>query len=35
MRFLISVIGYQTGGATPDEMAAIDAFNDGLVEEGH
>ena len=35
MRFLISVIGYQTGGATPDEMAAIDAFNDRLVEDGH
>jgi len=34
MRFLISVIDNQTGTATSDEMAAIDAFNDGLRERG-
>ena len=34
MRFLISVIDSQTGTATSDEMAAIDAFNDGLRERG-
>jgi hypothetical protein len=32
MRFLISVIDSATGLATPAEMAAIDAFNDALVE---
>jgi len=34
MRFLLSVIDSQTGTATPDEMTAIDAFNDGLRERG-
>jgi len=34
MRFLISVIDNQTGTAAADEMAAIDAFNDGLRERG-
>jgi hypothetical protein len=34
MRFLISVIDNQTGTASPAEMAAIDAFNDGLRERG-
>ena len=34
MRFLISVIDNQTGTATSDEIAAIDAFNDGLRERG-
>lgn len=34
MRFLISVIDSQTGTATAAEMAAIDAFNDGLRERG-
>jgi hypothetical protein len=35
MRFLISVIDDQTGTATPEEMAAIDAFNDRLQAQGH
>lgn len=35
MRFLISVIDRQTGTADADEMAAIDAFNDGLLANGH
>jgi len=35
MQFLISVIDDQTGSATDDEMAAIDAFNEGLQAEGH
>ena len=30
MQYLVSVIDDQTGSATPDEMAAIDAFNDRL-----
>jgi hypothetical protein len=35
MRFLISVIDDRTGSAAPEEMAAIDAFNDRLQAEGH
>jgi hypothetical protein len=35
MQYLISVIHDQTGLATPDEMAAIDAFNDRLAADGH
>ncbi|MEW9552558.1 YciI family protein [Nonomuraea sp. NPDC050783] len=35
MRYLISVIHDQAGLATPDEHAAIDAFNDRLRTEGH
>lgn len=35
MRYLISVIDTTTGSATAGEMAAIDAFNDGLVADGH
>jgi hypothetical protein len=35
MQYLVSVIFDQAGLATPDEMAAIDAFNDRLVAEGH
>lgn len=35
MRFLIAVIDGATGTATGDEMAAIDAFNDGLRASGH
>jgi hypothetical protein len=35
MHYLISVIDDQTGTATPDEMAAIDSFNDRLVADGH
>ena len=34
MRFLLSVIDATSGSATGDEMAAIDAFNDGLRERG-
>ena len=35
MQYLVSVIDDSTGLATPDEMAAIDAFNDRLQAEGH
>jgi hypothetical protein len=35
MRYLMSVIDTTTGSATGDEMTAIDAFNDGLVPDGH
>jgi len=36
MQYLVSVIFDETDGlATPDEMAAIDAFNDRLQAEGH
>jgi hypothetical protein len=35
MQYLVSVIDDLTNSATPDEMAAIDTFNDGLVAEGH
>ena len=35
MQYLFSVIDDTAGLATPDEMAAIDAFNDRLVAEGH
>ena len=35
MRYLVSVIDDQAGLATPDEMAAINAFNDRLEAEGH
>lgn len=35
MQYLVSVIDDTTGLATPDEMAAIDAFNDRLRAEGH
>jgi hypothetical protein len=35
MQYLVSVIDDKTGSATPDEMAAIDAFNDRLQAEGH
>jgi hypothetical protein len=35
MHYLVSVIDDKTGSATPDEMAAIDAFNDRLEAEGH
>ena len=30
MQYLVSVIDDKTGSATPDEMVAIDAFNDPL-----
>ena len=35
MQYLVSVIDDTAGLATPSEMAAIDAFNDRLVAEGH
>ena len=35
MQFLISVIDDSTGTASADEMAAIDAFNERLMAEGH
>lgn len=35
MKFLISVIDTATNTGSGDEMAAIDAFNDGLVANGH
>jgi len=35
MQFLISVIDDRTGSATPEEMAAIDAFNERLQADGH
>ena len=35
MHYLVSVIDDRTGSATPDEMAAIDAFNDRIRAEGH
>ena len=35
MQFLFSVIDENTGLATPSEMAAIDAFNQRLLAQGH
>ena len=35
MKYLLSVIDENTGLATPDEMAAIDVFNERLQTEGH
>jgi hypothetical protein len=35
MQYLVSVIDDQSNSGTPDEMAAIDVFNDRLVAEGH
>jgi hypothetical protein len=35
MQYLVSVITDTTGLATPDEMAAIDEFNDRLQAQGH
>jgi hypothetical protein len=35
MKYLVSVINDSSDLATPDEMAAIDAFNEGLQAEGH
>ena len=35
MQYLVSVITDTTDLATPDEMAAIDVFNDRLQAEGH
>jgi hypothetical protein len=35
MQYLVSVIDDRTGSATPDEMAAIDAFNDRVQAAGN
>jgi hypothetical protein len=35
MQYLVSVIHDSNELATPDEMAAIDVFNDRLIAEGH
>jgi hypothetical protein len=35
MQYLLSVVHDAPGLATPDEMAAIDVFNDRLDAEGH
>jgi hypothetical protein len=35
MQYLVSVIHDSSELATPDEMAAIDAFNDRIQAEGH
>ena len=35
MQYLVSVIHDRVGLATPDEMAAIDVFNDRLQAEGN
>src|SRR5689334_14434387 len=35
MQYLVSVIDDTPGAATPEEMAAIDVFNEGLQAEGH
>src|SRR4029077_8070517 len=35
MQYLVSVIDDTGGLATPEEMAAIDVFNDRLIAEGH
>jgi hypothetical protein len=35
MQYLVGVIHDKTGLATPDEMAAIDVFNERLQAEGH
>ena len=35
MQYLVSVVDDKTNSATPDEMAAIHAFNERLQAEGH
>jgi hypothetical protein len=35
MQYLVSVIHDSAEFATPDEMAAIDVFNDRVIAEGH
>ncbi|HET6187026.1 MAG TPA: YciI family protein [Trebonia sp.] len=35
MQYLVSVIHDSAELATPDEMAAIDVFNDRVIAEGH
>jgi len=34
MQYLVSLIHDTAGSATPDEMAAVDVFNDRLMAEG-
>jgi hypothetical protein len=35
MQYLVSVIDDTTGLATPDEMTAVDTFNERITAEGH
>lgn len=35
MQYLVSVIDDRSNSATSDEMAAIDAFNDRMIAQGH
>ncbi len=35
MQYLVSVIDDKTNSGTPDEMVAINAFNDRIETEGH
>jgi hypothetical protein len=35
MKYLVSVIDDKTGSATPEEMTAIRAFNEGVQADGH
>jgi len=35
MQYLVSVIDDRTGSGTPDEMAAIDVFNEQLQADGY
>jgi len=35
MKYLVSVIDDEAGSATSSELAAIDAFNDRLIVDGH
>jgi len=35
MQYLVSVIDDTPSSATPDEMTAIDAFNDAMLADGH
>jgi len=35
MQYLVSVIASSADLATPEEMAAIDVFNDRLIADGH
>lgn len=35
MQYLLSVLDVDAGTATPDEMAAIDTFNERLRSDGH
>lgn len=35
MQYLVSVIDDKSNSGTPEEMVAIDAFNEGLQAQGH